>query len=224
VYILAAIITAVAAIMAAIIGITPKLFESGSGSNNLATATPITISKYDDPSDILSIEYPSGYSVIARELTSDKLVVAFCSQSRQEGGIVVAAGIEKNKIVDDSQIYDEMVKSIINNESPLFKSLMFADNIDTVNTVLMSSEKKENGFLAHVQALINVESEAQKRIYEIYIFSQTKGVAFNSKNTTYGVVLYMIDHDLIEAYRGLIERTFSSFTFSPLKIDEAFNQ
>jgi hypothetical protein len=220
--IIAGVITALGAILAAMIGLFPAIWEQSSSTKSIATSTPVTFSKYDDPSGMFTIEYPSGYSLTEREISGEGLQVTFflcCDpskdsfQSGEAGMIHVWVGVNKHNFTDVSGLYDYMIGEIINND-------MFQSGTESK---LMSSEQKDNGYIFHAQLSMH-KGIRQEWIYDFYSFYQLKRIAFDNPKSTFGVVYYMIDHNAYEAYRGLIEHTFSSFVFSPLKINETFGQ
>ncbi|MFN8435133.1 MAG: hypothetical protein U0V18_14005 [Anaerolineales bacterium] len=188
--IIAALVTVVGTIMAALISISPDVFG---GSNKVnPTPTLITLKRYDDVLKIFSIDYPPSLYIVERAVEGTCFDVVFSGTTDVSGREILTIAAYK---ADEDRAF-ERINEIIN------------QNIgNSPQSLLVSSKDMNNGYYVHY---INTKTDNVLRNYYFY---------YEQKDNTVIYTYYFREGSPLYE-ESVIESVFSSFTWSPDKVSE----
>jgi hypothetical protein len=198
-----ALIGVIGTITAALIAVSPRLIELG-----LIGKTEVAFNNFDEPLGLFSIEYPSNFGLISREvntLTADYKFAPkeFARDKAREDHlafIYISVGLKDMSNTDvetlGNAFIDDAVLEFNSNES---------------KRVLVSNEKTERGYMTHFQEVFSANS-----FVDFYILSEYEG-------NTSALLMFMATSESVKNYSYMIDDIFSSFQWSPSEVLNHFS-
>jgi hypothetical protein len=195
-----ALIGLAGAVIVALISKFPDLKNIG----RITTNDIVSFSKYDDPTGIFSIEFPSNFYVSNRRISADSFAITFLSRSEgdDEDQIHVTAEHYPSENVSENLQAATGFETLLHNES--------------LGLRVISNERTQDGYLLHFEFL--GMRRPDKRSYDCQIYSLVEA----RSNMVINLSMTVCDESTEMYGDDIITQLFSSFQWSAPALQKAF--